>query len=132
MGGPREAPDGRDHAAVGEASPRLAEDRFYRVLTSTHRRRLLYYVLENEECTVEELASVLSGWEATKTGTMYTSVDRSAVLLQLRHNHLPRLADAGLIDYDSNVGTVKREPLHPRVTDVIRWSIEAERPDGSG
>ncbi|GAA0506368.1 hypothetical protein GCM10008992_01620 [Halorubrum aquaticum] len=117
---------------MGEIPPRLAEDQFYRALTSPHRRRLLHYVLEKEESTVEELATVLSGWEATTTGTMYTSADRSEVLLQLLHNHLPRLDDAELIEYDSNVGTVRRGSLHPRVADVIRWSVEAERPDESG
>lgn len=129
MGGPENAPARQSPAATGDPPPRLAEDRFYRALTSPHRRRLLYYLLEHEERTVEELASVLSGWEATTTGTMYTSADRSAIRLQLLHSHLPELADAGLIEYDSNGGTVRLESLHPRVAQVIRQSVEAERSD---
>jgi DNA-binding transcriptional ArsR family regulator len=112
---------------MGELTPRLAEDQFYRALASPHRRRLLYYLSENGESTVEDLTSVLSGWEATTTGTMHTSSDRSEILSQLLHNHLPRLADARLIDYDAHAGTVQLEPLHPRTTEVIRQSVQAEQ-----
>ncbi|EMA64611.1 DUF7344 domain-containing protein [Halorubrum lipolyticum] len=110
----------------------MADDRFYRALASSHRRRLLYYLLDHEETTVEELASVLSGWEATTAGTMYETEDRSALRLRLLHSHLPQLAETGLITYDSNAGTVRLEPLHPRVTHVIQQSVEAERPEGLG
>ena len=127
MSGSEEDPDQREHAASGDLSPRLAEDQFYWALASSHRRRLLSYLLENEESTVEELATVLSGWEITSTETMQTPADRSAIHLELRHNHLPRLADAELITYDSHTGTVQLEPLHRRVTAIIQQSIEAEQ-----
>lgn len=127
MGGPEEASARQRNAAAEDLPPRLAEDRFYRALASSHRRRLLYYLLEHEERTVEELASVLSGWEATETGTMHTAADRSGIRLQLLHNHLPQLADAGLIAYDPDGDTVRLESLHPRVTQLIRQSAEAEQ-----
>lgn len=127
MGGLEEDPDTQDRATGQELPTRLAEDQFYRALTSAHRRRLLYYLCETEKSTVEELASVLSGWEATTTGTMHTGSDRSGIQLQLRHNHLPRLADAELIDYDPDTGSVRLESIHQRVSDVIRWSVEAEQ-----
>lgn len=127
MGGLEGDPDIRNHATRRDLPARLAEDQFYRALASSHRRRLLYYLRETDESTVEELASVLSGWEATTTGTMHTRSDRSAIRLQLLHNHLPLLADAELIDYDSDTGTVQLESLHRGVTDVIERSVEAER-----
>lgn len=111
--------------AGGDSPPRLADDQFYRALASTHRRRLLYYLLETTESTVEELASVLGGWEVTTGGTMQTPADRSELRLELMHVHLPRLADAGLIAYDPDEGTVELEPLHPRVADLVRGSIES-------
>ncbi|MFC6872138.1 DUF7344 domain-containing protein [Halobellus marinus] len=107
--------------------PRLAEDRFYRALAASQRRRLLYYLLAEEESYVDELATVLGGWNATATGTMHTSADRSELRLTLVHNHLPLLTEAGLIDYNPQDGTVQIAPLHPRVADIIRWSITAEQ-----
>jgi DNA-binding transcriptional ArsR family regulator len=127
MNGSKEDPNQRTHATARDLPRRLAEDRFYWALASPHRRRLLHYLCENEDGTVDELASVLSGWEATTSGTMQTQTDRLEIRLQLLHNHLPRLADWGLIDYDVDAGTVKLGSLHPRTVDVIQRSIEAER-----
>ena len=62
---------------------------------------------------------------------MYESADRSVIHLQLIHNHLPRLADADLIDYDRDTDAVQLLSLHPRVTDIIQLSIKAEQHDDS-
>ena len=113
--------------AEEDLPPRLAEDQFYRILVNPQRRRLLYYLLAEKESTVEELATVLSGWETTTTGMMQTHADYSAVRLTLIHNHLPQLADAGLVEYDSDDGTVQTVSLHSRVTDIIRQSVDAEQ-----
>jgi len=113
----------------GEFPTRLAEDEFYRALASHHRRRVLYYLLEENDSSVSELATVLSGWEATTTETMQTPADRSEHLLSLSHNHLPQLANAGLIDYDSQTGSVQLDSLHPQVEGIIRRSVRAEQPD---
>jgi len=109
--------------------PRLSEDKFYRALASLQRRRLLYYLLETTESTVGELATVLSGWEATTTGRIHTQADRSKCRITLVHNHLPLLANVGLIEYAPATGSVQLEPLHNRVEEIIRQCIAAE--DGS-
>ncbi|MFD1687476.1 DUF7344 domain-containing protein [Halobellus litoreus] len=127
MGGSEKNAGKRDSAEAGEPSPRFAQDEFYRALASCHRRRLLYYLFDNNDCTIEELTSVLSGWEATTSGAMQTTTDRSKLRLGLVHSHLPQLAEIGLIDYDMDEGTVKLEPLHPQVELIIEQSIEAEQ-----
>lgn len=127
MGDPQKDRHQDDRVAEGDSPPRLAEDQFYWALAAPQRRRLLYYLLGEQESTVEELATVLSGWEATITGTMHTSANWSELRLALVHNHLPRLAEAGLIDYDPHDGSVHLVSLHPRVTDIIRQSVETEQ-----
>lgn len=126
MGGSEEDPHRASQPAAGDPPLRLAEDQFYQALASSHRRRLLYYLLETTESTVDELASVLSGWEVTATGTMHRQADRLKRRIELVHIHLPRLADAGLIQYDPATGSVQLEPLHHRVAAVIRQSVAAE------
>ncbi|WP_114578386.1 ArsR family transcriptional regulator [Saliphagus sp. LR7] len=111
----------------GESPPRLAEDQFYVALAALERRRLLYYLLAEQESSVEELATVLSGWNTTTTGTMHTAADWSEHRINLVHNHLPRLAEAGLIDYDPQGGAVQLVSLHPHIADIVRQSIEAEQ-----
>jgi len=133
MDGPEEDPDQRTPTRKERLSSRLADDQFYRALASTQPRRILYYLLANGESTTEELASVLSGWEVTTTtATMHTPADRSAILIQLVHQHLPLLADADLVDYDRDDSTVQIHSLHTRVESLIQQSIEAEHSDDSG
>lgn len=132
MGGSEKDPGKREYAVAGEPSPRFAQDEFYRALASSHRRRLLHYLLDNKDCTIEELTSVLSGWEATTSGVLQTTTDRSRLRLGLVHNHLPRLAKIDLIDYDMDTGIVKLEPVHPGVEFIIQQSIEAEQRTESG
>ncbi|MCY4733008.1 hypothetical protein KY092_21000 [Natronomonas gomsonensis] len=114
------------HTPVEDLPPRLAEDEFYRALASSKRRRLLSYLLETTDSTVDELASVLSGWEATATGTMRTQRDRLNRRIELIHVHLPLLANTGLIEYDPATGSVELESISPPVADIIRQSINAE------
>lgn len=120
-------PDGESDPTEETLPPRLADDEFYAALASRRRRRTLHYLLEAGESTVEDLATVLCGWEATTTGTMQRPADRSRRRTELRHRHLPRLADAGLIDYDRDDGSVSLDTLHPRVAEVVRRSVRAER-----
>jgi DNA-binding transcriptional ArsR family regulator len=107
-------------------SPRLAEDGFYRALESVQRRRLLSFLLGETESTIGELAAVLAGWDAAGAETMATPGDHEAITLQLVHVHLPMLDEVGLVDYDSDRGDVRIEPLDDAVADLIQRSVEAE------
>lgn len=126
MAGPDREPEQRAPEAADLPS-RLADDEFYRALGATARRRVLYVLANSEASTVDDLATILSGWTATTTGTMVGSDDRAEIALRLRHNHLPRLAEAGLVDYDPEAGTVQLAALHPRVTELVRDSIAASQ-----
>lgn len=115
----------RDPGSIAERAPRLSDDRLYRALASTRRRRLLYLLLERDECTVEEAATLLIGWDATETGEMATADERERVAVTLQHVHLPLLADAGLVEYYPQSGTIGIESLDPVVEDLIRRSVES-------
>jgi DNA-binding transcriptional ArsR family regulator len=104
----------------------LADDQFYRALASTQRRRVLSFLLEETESTVDELAAVLAGWDAAATGTMATPDDHEAIALLFVHAHLPMLDEAGLVDYDPDRETVRVEPLDDAVAALIQRSVEAE------
>jgi DNA-binding transcriptional ArsR family regulator len=126
MVGNDNAVDSRQESGSGNA-PRLSDDRLYRALASTQRRRLLCFLLETGETTVDELATVLTGWTAAEQGTMGTTEDREQLHMALRHIHLPLLADVGLVAYDRQHGTVDIEPLVPAVSELIRESVDREQ-----
>lgn len=116
-------------ASSSDSVPWLSDDKFYRGLASGERRRLLYFLLDRGESTVEEVATVLAGWEVAETGGMGTKDDRDRFVIALEHVHLPLLADAGLVTYDRQTGTVAIDSVDPFVADLIRHSVESGRPN---
>lgn len=116
-----------ERGSGSETTLGLSDDWLYRALASTRRRRLLYLLLVEAESTVDEIATVLAGWDATEAGTMATPDNYEQIVIELRHKHLPLLAEAGLVAYDSERSTVRIEPLDTAVSNLIDQSIEAER-----
>lgn len=104
----------------------ISDDQFYRALASRQRRRLLFYLLDGEERTIEEIATVLTGWTASESGSMQTADDREQVHIELIHSHLPVLDEVGLISHDSDRGVVRIEPLDPAVEELIASSVESK------
>ncbi|WP_324662663.1 DUF7344 domain-containing protein [Haloarcula sediminis] len=111
----------------GGLPSRFADDELYRALSSRRRRRVLAFLLDKPECSLDELATVLAGWESTDTGGMSTPDDRERIQLDLHHMQLPLLAESGLVVYDRAQGAVTIETLDPDVRALIRRSVEAER-----
>ncbi|MEF8815104.1 MAG: hypothetical protein V5A55_15035 [Halovenus sp.] len=120
-----------DRRAEPDRSPRLSDDRLYRALAATPRRRLLYILLVEEKSTIDEIATVLAGWDATETGTITTPADREQIIVALEHIHLPRLSETGLVTYDRESGAVELERLDDAVIDLICQSVESEHPPRS-
>lgn len=116
-----------DTEGVGDDVVGLADDRLYRCLVARPRRRLLYYLLDAEGTIVEEIAEVLTGWAGTEQGGMATVDEYEQVLLSLRHAHLPTLADAGLVTYDPDDGTVGFGEMTESARDLLRRSTATEK-----
>ncbi|WP_418280160.1 DUF7344 domain-containing protein [Halorubrum sp. DTA98] len=103
---------------------RPSDDGLYRALAAARRRLLLYYLIDADERTVEELATVLAGREATETGTARTRDDRDRLRVRLVHSDLPFLDECGLVAYDRQDATVTLEPLDPFVAELVRRSVD--------
>lgn len=71
------------------------------LLTHSYRRYVLYY-LTNESGTVDitSLSTAISNW-GSDLEPIGRNEDRSDIELALHHTHLPKLADAGIILYDT-------------------------------
>jgi len=111
-----------------EATVTLADDALYRAFASKRRRRLLAMLRDTgpDGTSVDELATLLCGYDATDTGTMGTPSDRDRLLVALTHVHLPHLDAVGLVDYDRGDGTVAPRPLDPEVEELLDRSVAAE------
>lgn len=97
----------------------LSPDDTYGLLAAPRRRYVLAELLENEYGTAEELAARIAAWEEGTAIDGASEGLRREVHIALVHNHLPRLADHGVVEYDARNGDVVRsdrfEDLRPAI-----------------
>lgn len=77
-------------------------------LLCDQRRRLFlrfFYMNQFESAELDEVASYITRWESRMGGRSAPSLDD--VELVLLHNHLPRLEDAGIIEFERSTATVQ-------------------------
>lgn len=78
---------------------RKAVNQAIECLTSAQRRWLLRYLLEDPETWFEREELALYLHEGTS--------DLATVEIRLAHQHLPKLDDLGLVDYDHRSGAIR-------------------------
>ncbi|WP_222913760.1 ArsR family transcriptional regulator [Natrinema sp. SYSU A 869] len=96
------------------------------LLTHPYRRYMLYYLTyESEEISVDTLTTAITEWAGDQMGEG-RSADRKAVETALRHTHLPKLADMGIVSF-----RLDRELVELRDTDGIdQFLADTARIDG--
>lgn len=82
----------------------LSPEEVYETLASRHRRYALHYLHRfRPDATIQDVAAFVAE-RAAQTGD--EAVDHERLLSELHHTHLPKLADAGLVEYDPATETV--------------------------
>ncbi|WP_458205199.1 DUF7344 domain-containing protein [Haladaptatus sp. NG-SE-30] len=109
------------------ASSGLSQDQVFEVLKSPRRRYALYY-LRREGGTVElsDLTDQVAAWENDTTPAGLTSEQRKRVYISLYQTHLPKLDDAGIIDYEREAGKVH---LSRRARELDTYLGDVSRPE---
>ncbi|WP_231188589.1 DUF7344 domain-containing protein [Haladaptatus sp. DYF46] len=115
---------------------RCSLDELLKLVADTQRRQILRYLIANAEqpvpleALVEHLSTDTSG-DTTSDTTQATDQDR--IVIQLHHLQLPKLADYGVIEYNSSLQLISYTE-HPRVEALLqaeqRAGDESEDPNG--
>lgn len=92
--------DSRSERDGAVAEPAIDLDTRFDILSNPHRRALIAILDETPTLTRHELTTRLVA-TITDTTSQPTSEKRRQLRIALQHNHLPRLADACLIEYDT-------------------------------
>jgi hypothetical protein len=106
----------------------LQIDLLFDVLSDHQRRQLVGYMhASNEDIFhLDDFAQIIDIQE-----TDFSEVDeknRKQVKIALHHRHLPKLADAGLIEYDSRHGDVRyRGTTDSEIVDVSQFLDSTDR-----
>lgn len=86
----------------------LSEDLIFDVLKNRRRRYTLHYLKQQDRpVELSELAEQVAAWENNTTVEGLSANERKSVYTSLYQTHLPKLADAGIVDYNQNRGVVE-------------------------
>lgn len=92
-----------DAETTGPMSPDLVFD----ILSNTRRRMVLYYLRQHGgSASVKELAEQIAALENEVDTEDLGRQQRKRVYVSLYQTHIPKLRDAGIIEYDDSEGTV--------------------------
>lgn len=95
--------------------PTLSLDVAFEILADGHRRAVLSYLIQDERRTdLDELATHISAVEPTDTNGQAAAT--------LHHLHLPKLADAGLVNYDGAQQTVVANDSIRVLEPYLEWA----------
>lgn len=85
-------------------------DTYLKLFSDSQRRRIVQQLRDETagETTVEDLADYLHERESDPLTA--ARPDRDHLSLQLIHNHLPKLDQHGVVDYDRENKTVRYQP----------------------
>ena len=104
-----------------------ALDVLLEVIADRRRRYALYYLTENPITDVETVLDYVAAQEADE----WAESDVREELLQLKvafhHTHLPKLEDAGVIEYDERTNAIRYE--NSRICDSllrVTWQIDRQ------
>lgn len=108
----------------------LSDDEVYHLLQTRRRRLVLRYLRDREgPHEMRDVAEQVAAWEHDTTLQELRSEERQRVYIALYQTHLPRLDDAGVIEYNQSRGIVdptdRIDQLY-RVLDVEEGVEDAE------
>lgn len=91
----------------GKDSEPLSQDLVFDLLSSPRRRFVLYYLrTESDSIALTALADEVAAWEYETPVEELTDQERKRAYVSLYQTHIPKLADAGIVEYDAESGDV--------------------------
>lgn len=85
----------------------LSQDVVFELLSSPRRRYILYHLRQSEQpVELTTLAEQVAAWENETDVENITEQERKRVYVSLYQTHVPRLDEAGVIEYDKDSGMV--------------------------
>lgn len=91
----------------GKDSEPLSQDLVFDLLSSPRRRFVLHYLrTEADSIALTALADEVAAWEYETPVEELTDQERKRAYVSLYQTHIPKLADAGIVEYDAESGEV--------------------------
>lgn len=94
-------------------------DTVFELLSRSRCRYAMYYLLENEHTNVEKLSRQITAWEVGTSVQSVAEEKKRTVTASLIHNHLPRLAEQDIIEFDHRSGDLAVADRFESVRDSV-------------
>lgn len=107
-----------------DQSPELTLTQIFTVLAN-HRRRVMLECFRQFGESVER-SDLVDRVAAYESDSETPEEIREQVAMDIHHNHLPRLTDLGLVEYDDRSTTI-RYYGHPLLEAILEAAIETDR-----
>ena len=96
---------------LAEPRPPLEPDERFHLLQTERRRSVIEYLRDAEtdddgHVWMRDIAEQVAAWENDTSVAQLSSTERQRVYIPLYQNHLPKLDEAGVIEYNQSRGTV--------------------------
>mgnify|MGYP000737156917 CR=1 FL=1 len=116
-----DAPDTTDDAdAADDSSDALSKDRVFELLKNRRRREVLHYLYEHDgTASVSTLSEWIAGRENDVPMEEVTTTQRKRVYVGLYQTHLPKMADAGVVDYEQGESGLELGPNAERLYQYV-------------
>lgn len=90
-------------------SDALTQEIAFEILSCRRRRHVVHYLLQQdgESVSLHELSKQLAAWENEIQPEAVTYEQRMRVYTALRQAHLPKMDEGGVVEFDSNGGTIE-------------------------
>ena len=103
-------------------------DQVFAILKNQRRRYVLQFLYEADgKVSLSDVAEQIAAWENSKDIKQITSSERKRVYVGLYQCHLPKMDDAGAIEFDKNRGTVDRGPMVDTYHTYLEREVETRR-----
>jgi DNA-binding transcriptional ArsR family regulator len=114
---------------VRDADDSLSKGEIFDVLQNERRRYTLQYLRENSgPVALGDLASHVAAMEYDCDSTDVSSAQRKRVYTTLQQTHLPRLDEAGIVEYDSDDNLISTTPQTQELTVYLEIVSAGEFP----
>lgn len=108
-----------ESAADESTQSGLVPSDVFRALQHSRRRYVLRALAEEGEQTLAELATGVVAWEQDKCPERVTDAEREQCRTSLYHSHVPKLADIGVLDFETGDEILVRATSDEQVQAVL-------------
>jgi DNA-binding transcriptional ArsR family regulator len=99
----------------------------FRILADPIRRYVLCYLDEQETpVPFDRFATRVTAWHIDSDLDAVDDAALTEMRMALHHVHLPKLAEAGYLEYDRDTHTIRRGPNFGEITPLLRLMADHE------